>query len=367
MYDGDVTKVDAGAATVSPRIALHVHTFAAGVVGAAFNGTGSHIAVGCADARVRVAARDGLGAGATWRDIRAPGFPLAIAADSDGCGFLVGTDAGVLFRVSPETGDGEHLTTIPGQWIEHVVAHPGRGWRAFAASRSVHVLSATGDLVDSFHQHPSTIAGLDFAPDGASIAAARYGGVSVWNLQADNQPRRELVWHGSHMAVSWSPNARFIVTATQEKELHLWCLETGKDLRMSGYALKPRSMSWTADSAFLAASGADTVTSWACNGDGPAGKPPLEFGYVFNGLVTNVRAHPAGHLVAAGYSDGTVLIGDILKGDAIIAKGKGGGAVTALDWSPDGRMIVAGTEEGCLPIMELRDEPISGFPSSRLA
>lgn len=93
--------------------------------------------------------------------------------------------------------------------------------------------------------------------------------------------------------------------------------------------------------------------------DGPAGKPPLEFGYVFNGVVTNVRAYPARRLVAAGYSDGTVLIGDILKGDALIAKGKGGGAVTALDWSPDGRTAVAGTEEGQLPIMESKDEPRS--------
>ena len=359
MYDGDVTEVDAGAAAVSPRIALRVHSLAAGVVGAAFNGTGSHIAVGCADSRVRVAACDGLAGGASWRDVRAPGFPLAIAADGDGCGFLVGTDAGVLMHVSPETGDSEPLATIPGQWIDHVVAHPGRGWRAFAAGRSVHVLNAAGAPVDSFHQHPSTVAGLAFAPDGASIAAARYGGVSVWNLQAGKAPGRELAWHGSHMAVSWSPNGRFIVTATQEKELHLWCLETGKDLRMSGYALKPRSMSWTADSTFLVVSGADTVTSWACSGDGPAGKPPLEFGYVFDGVVTNVRAHPARRLVAAGFSDGTILIGDILKGDALIAKGKGGGAVTALDWSADGRTIAAGTENGQLPIMVLSDEPTS--------
>ena len=100
-------------------------------------------------------------------------------------------------------------------------------------------------------------------------------------------------------------------------------------------------------------SGADTVTSWGFMGGGPGGKPPLEFGYVFNGTVTAVAASPKRHLVAGGYDDGTVLIGDIEKGDAVIARPAGGATMTALAWSSDGACVVAGTEKGEIALMRV--------------
>ena len=127
-------------------------------------------------------------------------------------------------------------------------------------------------------------------------------------------------------------------------------------MRMSGYPSKIRSLSWSADGDYLVASGADTVTSWSFSGKGPSGRPPLEFGYVFNGIVTQVAAHPAARVAAGGYDDGTVMIGAIETGDALIARKAGGGAVSALEWLPDGMTLIAGTERGLVSVIGYRPD-----------
>ena len=68
-----------------------------------------------------------------------------------------------------------------------------------------------------------------------------------------------LEWKGSHLDVTFSPDGRFLVTAMQEPTLHGWRLADGKHMRMSGYAAKVQSMSWSADGKWLATSGADAA------------------------------------------------------------------------------------------------------------
>jgi hypothetical protein len=93
------------------------------------------------------------------------------------------------------------------------------------------------------------------------------------------------------------------------------------------------------------------VTSWDCSRGGPSGKAPLEFGYAFNGTVRQVAAHPTRHLVAGGYSDGTVLIGEIEQETAMIARPASGSLIAALAWTPDGTALVAVDDAGATALM----------------
>jgi WD40 repeat protein len=49
-------------------------------------------------------------------------------------------------------------------------------------------------------------------------------------------------WHGSHTAVSWSPDGKFIVTAMQDREMHCWRWRDRESMRMSGYPSKIRAL-----------------------------------------------------------------------------------------------------------------------------
>ena len=283
--------------------------------------------------------------------------PIAALPDIGGKGVLIGTDGGELLRL--EGSEVTKLAETGGPWIGEVAVHSAKGLRAFAAGKTVTVLDSDGAKVLSSDDHPSTIAGLSFSPDGTKIACAHYDGVSVWTLTDPNQKPVRLEWHGSHTAVAWSPKGGFIVTAMQDKEMHCWRWKDKTGMRMSGYPSKIRSLAWTADGQYIAASGADTVTSWDCSGKGPSGKPPLEFGYVYDGVVRQVAAHPTDRVVAGGYSDGTVLIGTVEQETAMIARPSSGHAVTGLAWTADGATLVATDESGAIAVMRILEPMVS--------
>ncbi len=357
MYDRPVsgvaaTETDAGMRVVSPKVDLEEATCGAYVIYAGFTGNGDHAAFACGDGTLRWLETDaGLETMETVATLGA--MPLAGAPDVDGQSILIGTDDGRLVRFGPG-GRTDELAVNPGKWVENVCSHPESGLVAFSAGRKVTVLDGAGETRAVFTDHPSTPTGLAFAPDGGRLAVAHYDGVSVWRL-GDDGPADDLPWHGSHTAVAWSPDGRFIVTAMQDKEMHCWRMPEKKDMKMSGYPSKIRALTWTADSAYLAASGAASVTSWCCEDDGPTGREPLEFGYVFNGIVTQVAAHPAERSVAGGYDDGTIFIGDIEKGEAITVRLGNGAQVTCLVWSPDGRTLIGGCENGELAVIHTQE------------
>lgn len=352
MYDVTELAVDQGVRVVAPEIALTPFNFGAFVVAACFNGAGNHAFFATGDGRLWTVDRTNpelprplaLGAGEL--------LPLALAADCDGTGVLIGTDAGALLRAET-SGAVTPLVAEADGWVANLAVHAKAGLRAYSVGRAVHVLDAAGRPVACFEDHPSTPTGLGFSPEGKRLAVAHYNGVTVWDLRGQ-AGKRELFWRGSHIAVAWSPDGRYIATATQDRDLHCWRLKDERDFRMSGYSSKIRAIAWSRDAAYLCASGADSVTSWHCRGDGPAGKPPLELGYAFNGTVLQVATHPTKDCVAAGYDTGSVLIGDIAKGDAVIARPPDDAPISSLAWSGDGTALLAGTETGSAALMVLR-------------
>ena len=336
---------DRAARTLSPDVETAVVRADAYVIGLTFNRSGSAAAVILGDGTLRLVGDGGRQPLGEARVVQLGGLPLSLSADIDGEAFLVGTDAGAVLSVAPPGAVAE-IHRAPGTWIPIVAAHAGSAIRAAAAGADVRVFDRSGRLLATVSGHPSSVSGIAFSPGGAHLAVSHYNGVSIWDLADAAAAPRVLEWKGSQTGLSWSPDGRFLVTSTQENELHCWNLPMNRDMRMSGYPSKVRAMSWCPDSSYLAVAGADVVTTWSFEGAGPEGKPPLEFGYVFEGIVTRVAAHPFERSVAGGYSDGTVLIGDIASGDAIIAKTPSGGAVTAAAWSPDGAVLLAGTEDG---------------------
>jgi len=357
MYGEIAENLDAGVRVQSSKVSLSEAAFDAYVTYAGFSGNGDWAVFAFGDGRLgwvkaaeepeKMQFTEPLGA-----------TPLVGAPDIDGRSTLFGTDDGRFLTLDPETGVKE-LASFPWAWIEQIAAHAKTGLRAFSAGRAVHVLGSVGETFAVFEDLPSTVAGLCFSPDGDCLAATHYGGVSIWQVSKEGGGNNEpevLEWHGSHTAVSWSPDGRFIATAMQDKEMHCWKMPEKTGMKMSGYPSKIRSITWTPDSAYIAASGAGAVTSWCCKGDGPSGKPPLEFGYVHDGIVTHVDANPEKALIAGGYDDGAVMIGVIEKEEAAIARPACGNAITAVAFSPDGQSLVCGTEAGAVAVIKILEE-----------
>ena len=172
---------------------------------------------------------------------------------------------------------------------------------------------------------PSTVGGLAFAPKGLRLAIAHYNGVTLWFPNMAAKPEF-LEWAGSHLGVIFSPDNKFLVTAMHEPALHGWRLADTRHMRMSGYPGRVRSMSWSAGGKGLATSGADTVIIWPfASKDGPMGKEPAMLAPL-QARVSAVACHPKQDIMAAGYSDGTVLMMRLEDGAEILVRREQGRA-----------------------------------------
>ena len=263
---------------------------------------------------------------------------------------VTGGDDGRVVTTGPDASS----TTIaeePGGWVDTLALH-GTGALAWAAGRTVRVRTAKGEVRSS--TAASSVRGLAFGPKGFRLAFSHYNGASLW-FPNGSEPPETLSWKGSHLDVTWSPDARFVVTSMQENAMHGWRVADGKHMRMSGYPAKPRSTSWSPDGRWLATSGAEACVVWPFEGkDGPMGKQPRECG-VRPARVSQVAFHPRAAILALGYEDGFVLLCRLTDNSEILVRREdpAAGAVSALAWDRAGLRLVFGTRGGAAGVLTL--------------
>jgi WD40 repeat protein len=272
-----------------------------------------------------------------------------LAAASDGERILTGGDDGKVVATRADRTHEVMASDAKHRWIDQVAVGPD-GIIAWSAGKEAFVHSRKGE--PRHVEVLSTVGGLAFAPKGVRLAIAHYNGVTLWFPNAQAAPER-LEWKGSHIAVVFSPDGRFLVTAMQEPTLHGWRLVDGKHMRMSGYAAKVRSMSWSASGKALATSGSRELIVWPFHGkDGPMGTEPAMLAPL-TCLVTTVACHPLNDVIAVGYEDGTVLLIRAADGAEILARHPSGTPVSALAWNTPGTRLAFATEQGDAGVIDL--------------
>jgi WD40 repeat protein len=272
-----------------------------------------------------------------------------LCAVSDGARIVMGGDDGKVVALNAKSEVTLLATDAKRRWIDNVAVHPDSAV-AWSAGKTAYVRSGKGE--EKSFDMPSTVGGLAFAPKGLRLAVAHYNGVTLWFPNMAAQPEF-LEWAGSHLAVTFSPDNKFLVTAMHEPAMHGWRLADNRHMRMSGYPGRVRSMSWSAGGKGLATSGADTVIVWPFGSkDGPMGKEPAMLAPL-QARVSAVACHPKQDILAAGYSDGTVLMVRLEDGAEILVRRNGDAAVAGLGWNAKGTLLAYAAEDGDAGLLEL--------------
>jgi WD40 repeat protein len=273
-----------------------------------------------------------------------------LAAAADGERILTGGDDGTVAATDAAGASASIAVDARHRWIDHVAIGPDRAL-AWSAGKETFVRSAKG--AEHAIEAPSTVGALAFAPKGFRLAIAHYNGATLWFPNAAKAKPETLEWKGSHLAVTFSPDGRFLVTAMQEPTLHGWRLADRKDMRMQGYAARVRSLDWTADGKWLASSGSNQLVLWPFQSKtGPMGKTPRVLA-PGEAQVETVACHPRQAVVAVGYADGLVLLVRLEDAAEILARKPSAAPVTALAWNDAGTLLAFGTEDGEAGVIDL--------------
>jgi WD40 repeat protein len=273
-----------------------------------------------------------------------------LCSAGDGRRIVTGGDDGRVLSVNAR-GEVETLATdAKGRWIDTVALHED-GALAWSAGKTAFARTAKGGMKSL--DTPSTVGALAFAPKGFRLAVAHYNGATLWFPNMAGAPQF-LEWKGSHLGISFSPDGKFLVTSMQEPALHGWRLADARNMRMTGYPARVKSLSWSSDGKWLASSGAAEIICWPFQGkDGPMGKQPAILAPPNDSGVTAVACHPEEPVLIAGYGDGLVRLVRLSDGADIPLREASGAAVTAVSWNARGSRLAFALENGAAGMLAL--------------
>ena len=280
------------------------------------------------------------------------GAVLSAALHPSGQGLLTGGDDGRL--VWSHNHGAQEIASVPGRWIDAVAASTDSKLIAFAAGRELHVRDAADPAFARTFVHEKSVADLAFDPKGRRIAVATYGGAWLWYARIADQKPVKLAWAGSHVALAWSPDGKFLISAMQENQLHGWRVADEKNMRMGGYPAKVKSLAFLAKGNLLATAGANGAIVWPFAGStGPMGKQAAEINYDEAAMVVRVAGAPQLSWIAAGLDDGRVWACDLTGQKVVPLKAEKGSPITALAMSRDAKRVAWGCEDGAAGVTEV--------------
>jgi hypothetical protein len=161
----------------------------------------------------------------------------------------------------------------------------------------------------------------------------------------------------------FSPDDRYVATASRDRTARVWDLATGKQtVAFGGHRDWVRTIAYAPDGQTLASASEDkTVKLW----DAGTGRELVSFeGH--SGGVTSLALAAEGTLVASGSGDGKggksgeVRLWDRTTGKELAALPGHGGEVTSVAFAPGARMLATACEDGSLRPREGWSQAIPG-------
>jgi len=236
-------------------------------------------------------------------------------------------------------------------WVEHLAWRSDGNELASAAGKTLRLWRSDGSLLCSHDAHPSTIADIKWVPEKDEVAAACYGGLMCWSSDR-TRPVRKFMYKGSLLTTSWSPNSRFVAAGNQDCTIHIWIVESGKDLCMSGYPTKIRELSWHSSSRFLATGGGSSVVVWDFAGKGPAGSSPISLEH-HQRFLTQLAYQNSGEILASGCEGGLLALWHPTARVPLLTSLRLCAPVAQLAWSPDDRTLAVGAADGSVIVLRV--------------
>ena len=252
-----------------------------------------------------------------------------------------------------DSSNGKQLCSLEAgdSWVGKVAYRPRGNVLATAAGKHLKMWNDHREVSYESSDHSSTIADLEWNPNGSSVAVAAYFGVTLHVPGKQKRPRK-YEWKGSSLKMAWSPDAKYIATGEQDSTVHFWHMKSGEDAQMWGFPTKVSELSWDSSGRWLATGGGAAVCLWDCSGKGPAGRKPRLYEAHLN-KMTDLAFQPDGTMLASADADAFLFIWDPFKHNKIIGGSGLSSPARCLQWCSGGKLAV-GQEDGKIIIFKIQ-------------
>ncbi len=281
-----------------------------------------------------------------------------------------GGQDGVVRFWNAVTGQQTAEVKLGSAWVEHLAWQPAGSELAGAATgasklagpqllfaaagKKLVALNPDGTVIHTFPDAPKTISALAVAHPSlvtghSSLASSHFGGVNLWRTDTF-AAGKELPYGNAILALTWSPDGRWLVAGCHDNAVHLWVPAEDMELQMSGYETKLKELSFSRDSKWLATGGGRDACIWDCAGAGPEGREPLLLPH--SARVCAVAFQNEHGLLATAAAGGEFCLWSPTRKNPLVAEVKMPATATKFAWRPDDTFLAVGTEKGAVYVFK---------------
>jgi WD40 repeat protein len=198
--------------------------------------------------------------------------------------------------------------------------------------------------------HAGLISAVVFSPDGRlALSGSADRELKLWEV-ASGRELRSFTGHTSGItSLAFSPDGRLALSGG-DFALRLWEVASGRELKsFSGHRLWVAGVAFSPDGRLALSGSADsTLKLWEI----ASGRQVRSFtGHA--GPVNSVAFSPDGKLALSGSSDKTLKLWEVASGRELRSFTGHGLAVTNVAFAPDGRLALSGSEDKSLKLWEV--------------
>jgi uncharacterized delta-60 repeat protein len=188
--------------------------------------------------------------------------------------------------------------------------------------------------------HEDPVYAVAFSPDGKNVVSgSRDGTARVWEAQSGQEVAR-VTHDGPVSAVAFSPDGKNVVSGSWDDTARVWEAQSGQEVARVTHESAVWAVAFSPDGRYVVSGGGDgTARAWEAQSGQEVARVTHE------SAVWAVAFSPDGKYVVSGSSDGTAQVWEAQSGQEV-ARMTHEGPVYAVAFSPDGKNVVSGSDDG---------------------